>query len=398
MEQTGTYVSKLNKLARIENNFIFNARYQLNAREQKIILYLISNLDPRNQDDFHKQVVPLTELESLLKTENKKWGGIYKEMNDFSVRVISKYISFDSNFKINGKPMKGVISWFQSVIPVENECGEVCLEFMFSERLKPFLLSLNEYAKIHPLDVAPMKSGYAIRMYQIFRAERDRKRRYERISHLKYELNELKALLGVADKYSVLKDFRRRILDVVCKEINTHSPSISVDFEYLKKGRKVNGIRFQVKDKYPTKEGRVGATKSKPSKPKPLEDLTWAQHKAYEQLLQFGVYEGIALKQLLPTIYGGDLEGFEDYFVEEALKHFKRWAKKQDDPTANAAILVSWWHDKGVFQSSSDVFWKIVEKVNTRRKKLSGEKLDNRLMAKGMSKADFVEWYKKSKK
>jgi hypothetical protein len=147
---------KVKQIARIENRFIFNARYQLSAREQKIILYLMSNLDPLAQNDFHKQIVSVKELENLLKGEDKKWGGLYKEMNDFSTRIISKYISFDSDFLVGGKPLRGVISWFQSVIPVETENGEVALEFMFSERLKPFLLQLSEYAKIHPLDVAPM--------------------------------------------------------------------------------------------------------------------------------------------------------------------------------------------------------------------------------------------------
>ena len=200
---------KVKQIARIENRFIFNARYQLSAREQKIILYLMSNLDPLAQNDFHKQIVSVKELENLLKGEDKKWGGLYKEMNDFSTRIISKYISFDSDFLVGGKPLRGVISWFQSVIPVETENGEVALEFMFSERLKPFLLQLSEYAKIHPLDVAPMKSGFAIRMYQVFKAERDRMRKHTQTNAMVYTLDELKKMLGIEGKYKVLKDFRR---------------------------------------------------------------------------------------------------------------------------------------------------------------------------------------------
>jgi plasmid replication initiation protein len=241
------------QIARIENRFIFNARYQLSAREQKIILYLMSNLDPKRQEDFHKQVVPVKELEALLKSDDKKWGGLYKEMNDFSTRIISKYISFDSDFLIDGKPLRGVISWFQSVLPVENEHGEVSLEFMFSERLKPFLLQLSEYAKIHPLDVAPMKSGFAIRMYQVFKAERDRMRRHTQSSTLVYTLDELKNMLGIGGKYKVLKDFRRRVLDVVEREVNTHSPSVQVKYEYIKSKRKVTGVKFLIFDKVKTK-------------------------------------------------------------------------------------------------------------------------------------------------
>ena len=184
-----------------------------------------------------------------MKGEDKKWGGLYKEMNDFSTRIISKYISFDSDFLVGGKPLRGVISWFQSVIPVETENGEVALEFMFSERLKPFLLQLSEYAKIHPLDVAPMKSGFAIRMYQVFKAERDRMRKHTQTNAMVYTLDELKKMLGIEGKYKVLKDFRRRVLDVVEREINTHSPSVQVKYEYIKTSRRVTGVRFFIFDK-----------------------------------------------------------------------------------------------------------------------------------------------------
>jgi len=66
-----------NKIARIENRFIFNAQYKLTAREQKVILYLISNIDPKNQKRFHEQIISVKKLESVLKADGKKWGGLY---------------------------------------------------------------------------------------------------------------------------------------------------------------------------------------------------------------------------------------------------------------------------------------------------------------------------------
>lgn len=388
------------KIARIENRFIFNARYQLSAREQKIILYLMSNLDPKQQEDFHKQVVPVKELESLLKASDKKWGGLYKEMNDFSVRIISKYISFDSDFLVGGKPLKGVISWFQSVIPVENEHGEVSLEFMFSERLKPFLLQLSEYAKIHPLDVAPMKSGFAIRMYQVFKAERDRMRKHTQSSTLVYTLDELKNMLGIGGKYKVLKDFRRRVLDVVEREVNTHSPSVQVKYEYIKSNRRVTGVKFLIFDKAKSKTQPAigGETNQYAPSEKEVEALSYAKHKAYETLVKFGVFEGIAYKQIVPNIKGGEVEGFEDYFVKHALAHFKRWARNQPNKAIGAATFVSWWTEKKVFDQENDVFWKIVEKINQDKKKLDQITFDNRMEAKKMTKKEFIDWYKGTQK
>ena len=362
----------------------------------------MSNLDPKGQDDFHKQVIPVKDLETLLKAEGKKWGGLYKEMNDFSTRIISKYISFDSDFLVQGKPLRGVISWFQSVIPMENEHGEVALEFMFSERLKPFLLQLSEYAKIHPLDVAPMKSGFAIRMYQVFKAERDRMRKHTQSSAMVYTLDELKKMLGIEGKYKVLKDFRRRVLDVVEREINTHSPSVQVKYEYIKTKRRVTGIRFVIFDKIKIKPTAAKEAGGEANNYAPTEEelsvLTYSQHKAYTNLVKFGVYEGIAFKQILPNIKGGDVEGFEDYFVKHALAHFKRWARNQPNKAISAATFVMWWSEKKIFDAENDVFWKIVEKISTDKKKLDQVTFDNRIEAKNMTKDEFIEWYKKTQK
>ena len=50
------------KVARIENFFVFNAKYSLTAKEQKVILYLIAKINPRLQERFHEQTVPIIRL------------------------------------------------------------------------------------------------------------------------------------------------------------------------------------------------------------------------------------------------------------------------------------------------------------------------------------------------
>ena len=64
-----------NKIARIENKFIFHAQYKFTSREQKVILYLIANINPK-QERFIEQIIPVRELEQVLKSDGKKWGGL----------------------------------------------------------------------------------------------------------------------------------------------------------------------------------------------------------------------------------------------------------------------------------------------------------------------------------
>ncbi len=105
-----------NKIARIENFFIENAQYLLNAREQKIILHLAANLDLK-KDDFHEQIVPVKDLEQMLKQTQAKWGGIYSEISDFAERIVGKKIKFPTDILLNGQPLPGYVTWFSGIAP-----------------------------------------------------------------------------------------------------------------------------------------------------------------------------------------------------------------------------------------------------------------------------------------
>ena len=206
-------------------------------------------------------------------------------------------------------------------------------------------------------------------------------------------------VLGISGKYKVLKDFRRRVLDVVEREVNTHSPSVQVKYEYIKTHRRVTGVKFLIFDKTKKNNSNAGTGDSNyvPSENE-LATMSYAMSKAYELLIKFGVYEGIAFKQILPSIKGGEVEGFEDYFVKHSLAHFKRWARNQPNKAISAATFVSWWTEKKVFDHQNDVFWKIVEKINTDKKKLDTITFDNRMEAKNMTKAEFINWFKGTQK
>ena len=48
-------------IARIDNTFVYNARYQLSAREAKVMLYLISKIDPIKQSQLNEQIISVKE-------------------------------------------------------------------------------------------------------------------------------------------------------------------------------------------------------------------------------------------------------------------------------------------------------------------------------------------------
>ena len=232
-------------IARLENDFIFNAQYQLTAREQKIMLFLISNINP-NEPNFEVQIISLKKLESVIMT--KRSGSFYDEILEFSTRISTKQIIFDSTIGINKKKIKGIINWFGSILPVHNDNGEVCLEFIFSEKLKPFLLQLKEYAQIDYQEVLPLASSYSIRMYKVFKAFRQKMSKHQKRSKLRYELLDLKKLLGIEDKYPIFSNFRIKVLELFLREINGLT-NIGVEMRMIKKGKTIVALEFEFWDK-----------------------------------------------------------------------------------------------------------------------------------------------------
>lgn len=389
-----------NLLARLENSFVFAARYKLNAREQKMLLYLISKLNPKNQTDFHKQAISIAELKDLLTSDDKRHGSFRERLQESVNNLVSCQIHFPSTFTIDGIQFRNVINWFQYCVTKQDEQGQVYLEFAFSEILKPFLLNLKEYVRLNPVDILKMRSAYTIRIYQIFKAEFDRMGN-KRQAKVAFTLSELKELLAIEDKYNSgdLKDFRNRVLNKIRDEVNEQSTSIQVDYVYVKTGKKVTGVIWTISDRNETilvkNKKKKGDIEDFIPSQEETATLTHAKLKAFELLVELGVYEGIAFKQMLPSIGGSEIEGFEDLFVQKAINYFSKKSKRKDAPT-----FVKWWHELKVFEIGSELWTVITEGVIEDRKRLeknNPEAFNNRMMAKNMSSSEFETWYRRQK-
>ena len=385
-------MSKEVLVARLDNQLVMRAHYNLSSNEQKLILFLVSKIDA-NQRDFHRQVVKIKEIERFLSNDGKRWGSIYERVDIMCGNISRKNIILPKGFIIDGKAirMHRYIQWFTDIEPFTDEDGDIALKFQFAETLKDFLLELHEYVRVNLVEVLPMRGKHAIRMYQIFKSERDRTKKYKTLSKLEYQLDELKALLGISNKYAAFQDFKRRVLKPICEEINECSSEILVKYEFLKKGRSITGIRFLIKNK-----SKTGQNVDYVPKEADIIKLPHAVRNAYFKLVAFGVKEGIAMRQLLPRIKGEILHGFEDYFVEYAIVHFK---SKSNAPQKVGAF-VKWWIEVESFDNIKGKDWaKIVEQVLVAKKQLKAknpEAFDNRLVAKDMTHTQFVSWYQQN--
>lgn len=96
-----------------------------------------------------------------------------------------------------------------------------------------------------------MNNYYAQRLYDLLRVWSGTKK------VINYEVEELKELLQIEEKYNLYGDFKRRVIVPAIKELN-NTGYFEIDFKENKVGRKVDSIDFIVKDldkrKYFTKD------------------------------------------------------------------------------------------------------------------------------------------------
>ena len=398
------------KIAKIDNTFILNAQYRMTAKEQKVLYYLISHLNPKGEKDFNVITVPIRHIEETLKEASKKWGSLYEEIERLCESMISKNIKFPTNVMVEGKTLKGRINFFSSIRPLIDENGQTAVKFSFSPDMKPFLLQLHHYVNIGVLEVVPMKNTHAIRMYSIFKSERDRLRGVKDVITMSYSLKELKAMLGIEDKYlkDNFKDFRIYVLDKIRDDINETCPTMIVKYDYIKAGRKIIGVVFTVYEKK-TIAGALEGPKKREVKTKKeptenyvpnnreVEVLNRSKKKAFEKLVNFGVFDGIAYKKIIPTIKGSEFEGYEDIFIEKAILHFEKTAIQATTKELKASTFVTWWVKNKVFESG-DVWADILEKVVNHKKQLQKTNptaYENRQLARTMTNNEFEEYIKK---
>lgn len=379
--------------ARFSNELATKGRVNFaNAREWVIFLFLVAQLDPKNQGELTDAIVSVQDLEKLLKTSGKKWGGLYNELRECAERMGGVTCKFDTDVEIDGKILPRIRPIFAEIDPFKTGDGTVFIKYCFNERMKPLLLGFKKnFLGIKP--PVGINSGHAIRFLILAKAERDKKRKYEKVTRLYYAVDELKALLNIPNKYKEFDNFRRRVIEPIVEGVNKSNIVDIINVEKHRTGRKITHIEFFIQDSpqyVPNAQRQLDMSKENPPSDKQLDRLSFAKKGAYKILIDLKVKEGVAFRKILPSIPKGEVfNGYEDFFCEEA---YDIVTEKSSVLTKGerAAIFVSWFK-KDIFGSHQ--YGRIQEAVHSRKKSLDPEARSNREQAKKMTALEFRAWY-----
>jgi plasmid replication initiation protein len=246
-----------------KSNALVEASYRLTVFEQRIILSCLSQIG--KYEDVTDNVLYKVSAVEMANSVGITRQTAYQRLKEASERLFDRRVTLvmQSN---GGGPMKPLQTrWVQSV-----RYSDAHVEVRFAKDILPYLTELHEqFTRFKFGDIAKMSSAYAVRLYEMLMQWQETTQRRE------VEIEWLKQILQVEDKYPAVKDFKKWVLEPALKQIDEHSP-ITVKWEQRKTGRSVTHITLSYVFKKP---------ETKPAK-------AVVEKKAHDRLL-FGYPESV---------------------------------------------------------------------------------------------------------
>lgn len=213
------------------NSLIQKTRYSLSLQEQKIILYIISKLEPTDEEFKHYEF-DLKDLCNLCDIEYQ--GSNYRYFKE-SIQNLS-----DKSFWYNNGEKETLCRWVQKVIIDVATPTRVYIRL--DEDLKPYLLQLKNNYTIYELEnTLMMTSKYSIRLYELLKS-------YSYKNKWEVSIEELKQILNITDKYTDYKNLRVNVIDKAIDEINTFT-DLNIEYKPIRTIRTITHLHFSISKK-----------------------------------------------------------------------------------------------------------------------------------------------------
>ncbi len=219
------------------NDLIRKGRYDLTAQQQKIVLFAISKIK-KSDDPRQFYEIPIRELCKACGIQYDPSGYYYTTIkNDMKKLTSPIWVKYPDD-------SEWTVSWFSDVgiVPLS---GTVYIRF--HERVWRFLFDLKErYTQYRLEEVLVFRGKYAIRFFEILRSYFSREELDEgKEKEIEISVDELRKKLCL-EAYPTWKEFSRNVIKKAVDEINAYSEQMLVSYEPVKRGRKVEKVRFIV--------------------------------------------------------------------------------------------------------------------------------------------------------
>jgi plasmid replication initiation protein len=214
------------------NDLIQKSRFELSTLQQKLVLFLASQIKPYD-DDFYLHEFSINEFCTVCGIDDG--GGNYT-----AIKKAIKEIADKSMWITLENGQETLVRWIEK--PYINQRSGI-VKIRFDKDMKPFLLQLQgSFTQYELVWTIQFKSKYSIRLYEFVKSiHYNQLESYERI----FTLEELRKALGAEEVHKEWKNFKARVLDPAVNEINEYSNQ-TIEYLPMSKGRTVEKVWLKV--------------------------------------------------------------------------------------------------------------------------------------------------------
>src|SRR5664279_1729716 len=210
-----------------QSNELVSARYILPLGEQRLLMTMISRIQP-DDEDFKPYRISVSELADFLGVAK---GSAYHECKKITKSLLARVLEVNET----GRLLQ--THWVSSADYID---GSGMVNLSFDPLLKPYLLQLKgDFTSCRLGMLLSFKSQYTVRVYTLLK-------QYEQLKEREIELSQLREMLGLRkDLHMEYSDFKRNVLKPIQKELKVKA-DLYFEFDEIKYGRRVGALRFHI--------------------------------------------------------------------------------------------------------------------------------------------------------
>lgn len=218
-----------------KSNSIIRTRYRLTLQQQRLILFCISKIKPRDtiNQRYTFTIDQICEACGL----NGDSGFYYKTIKDDLIKLTTR------EWGIMPDGTQKTISWIGDV-DITPSNGTVSITF--NPNMEPYLFELkNNYTQYKLANALVFRSKHTLRLYEILRSYTTKQAIENGIERtVMYSVAQFRRILACEKQYPLWAEFERNVIKKAVKQINSVCDDIHVEYETYKTGRSIENIEF----------------------------------------------------------------------------------------------------------------------------------------------------------
>jgi len=236
-----------------KSNSLTKASFTMTLDQKRIVLACIAQItDPRieitRDDEF---TVTAQEFSTLFRIN---LNSAYTQLKEATLSLQKEVVIIRNPDEKDPNLSLRATNWFSVADYYDGE-GKIIVKF--NETIIPYISNLNKgyYTQYGINKIAKLKSAYAIRIYELLICEAYQNKDYE------IGVSQLKQMLGLAEKYPSVFEFKRCIILPAIENIKKTTDITILDVEQRKTGREVTHLIFKYSVKKEAEKPKANGTK-----------------------------------------------------------------------------------------------------------------------------------------